>query len=141
MAPLHRVMVCAGDEVMLRFLTPLDTTQERLKSLIRHMLSVRPKCSKSMRLRDHDLRCWHSTVDKYEENQIYLLHVFEELAASIIGDVECLRSEVGREELRERGDLGDYSMIIWVLSGEGWLEENCCLHAEALNIGVEQLSC
>ena len=141
MAPLHRVMVCAGDEVMLRFSTPLVTTEEWLKSLIRHMLSVRPKCSKSMRIRDHDLRCWRSTIDKYEENQIYLLHVLEELVASIIGDVECLGSEVGREELGEGGDLGDYGVIIGVLSGEGGLEENCCLHAEALHIGVEQLSC
>ena len=58
------------------------------------------------------------------KNVTYSLHAVEQLAAFVIGDVKALLTEVSREELRETGDCGCDQVIIWILAGEGWLEQD-----------------
>ncbi len=70
----------------------------------------------------------------------YLLHALEELAASIVGDVEGSLAEVGREEVGEGGNSVVLGVVIRVLAGEGRLEQDGSLQAEALQVGVKQLA-
>ena len=50
-------------------------------------------------------------------------------------------SEVGGEEIREGGDAVVLGVVIGVLAGEGRLEEDGSLEAEALQVRVEELAC
>ena len=50
-------------------------------------------------------------------------------------------SEVGGEEIREGWDTVVLGVIVGVLAGEGRLEEDGSLQAEALKVRVEELAC
>ena len=70
----------------------------------------------------------------------YLLHSFEELAALVVRDVQILGSEVCAEEVRERWSCCDSGGVVWVLAWEGRFEQDCALHGEPLQVGMEELT-
>ena len=71
----------------------------------------------------------------------YPLHGIKELSASVVGDVEGGLTEVSSEEIVKAGQGVVLRVVVWVLAGEGRLEETGGLHSEALQVGVEELTC
>ena len=53
---------------------------------------------------------------------------------------ELVNTEIRTEEVSKRGDgsLGDG--IVGVLAWERWLEQNCCVNGESLQIWMEKLT-
>ena len=106
-------------------------------------LSGRPECSAGSSLQGQWTCGSRSTkIKSYlkrDDAFAYLLHALKELAASVVGDVESSLAEVGGEEIGEGGHGVMFGVVVGVLAGEGRLEQDGGLQAEALQVGVKQL--